>query len=224
MFHVWASTRQPAPPTDNPPLTPLYDSLTTNVPHPIMSFSDHLFPPSTALYPPAEAVLKYLDSYADHFNLLPLIQLSIAVTNARWDGQRWIVTTSIGETHEFDNLVVANGHFRVPRVAEIPGVEYWMKTGKASHSAWYRRPESFGSKVLIVGGGPSGRDISNEMRLHATTVIHSLTGGTSDGDQFFKRVGRTLHFYEDGSVLFEDGIIEADIDYCILATGYKMDF
>lgn len=33
---VW----RPSPPEGDPPLTPLYDSVTTNLPHPVMAYTD----------------------------------------------------------------------------------------------------------------------------------------------------------------------------------------
>ncbi|KAI6166939.1 hypothetical protein EDD17DRAFT_1469324 [Pisolithus thermaeus] len=217
---IWSA----APPTSDPPLTPLYDSLTTNLPHPIMAFTSHSFPPSTSLFPPAKVVLDYLKSFAHRFDLLPLIRFNTTVTSAKWDNARWLVSTSTREILAFDHVIVANGHYRLPRIPNIPGVDHWLRTRKASHSAWYRSPQALGHKVLVVGGGPSGQDIAAEMRSCATTVIHSYTGATSEGDEHFKRVGRALRFYDDGRVLFEGDVVEDEIDYCILATGYKFDF
>lgn len=217
-------TWSPAPPTSDPPLTPLYDSLTTNLPHPIMAFMSHSFPPSTSLFPPAKVVLDYLKSFAHRFDLLPLIRFNTTITSAKWDNACWRVSTSARETLTFDHLIVANGHYRLPRIPNIPGVDHWLRIRRASHSAWYRSPRTLGDKVLVIGGGPSGQDIATEMRSCATTVIHSYTGATSEGDAHFKRVGRALRFHDDGRVLFEGNIVEDEIDHCILATGYKFDF
>ena len=216
--------RNPAPPTDDPPLTPLYDSMTTNLPHPVMGYKEYLFPPSTPLFPVAATVQTYLESYASHFNLIPLIRFNVSVTHATWIHNHWRVTISTGEALEFDNLVVANGHYRLPNVPDIPGLDHWITTNMASHSAWYRHPHEFGRTVLVVGGGPSGNDIAAEMRNLGRTVIHSVSGSVSRDDQYFKLRGKPLHFYEHGRVLFEQGIVEENIDHCILATGYKMDF
>ncbi|TFY73126.1 hypothetical protein EWM64_g10887, partial [Hericium alpestre] len=86
----------PAPPTDDPPLSPLYDSLETNIPHPLMAFTTFPFPPGIALYPSADEVLKYLNDYADHFDLRKYIRLNTRVDRAIWDAaaQHWQVTLS----------------------------------------------------------------------------------------------------------------------------------
>lgn len=219
-----ALNRYPSPPTDNPPLSPLYDSLTTNLPHPIMGYTEYLFPPSTPLFPVAATVQTYLESYASHFSLIPLIRFNVTVTHATWLHNHWRVAISTGETLEFDNIVVANGHYKLPNVPDIPGLNYWITTNMASHSTCYRRPHEFGRKVLVVGGGPSGKDITAELGNHVRTVVHSVPGSVSRDEPCFKLRGKPLHFYDNGRVLFEQGIVEENIDHCILATGFQIDF
>ncbi|KZT25733.1 FAD/NAD(P)-binding domain-containing protein [Neolentinus lepideus HHB14362 ss-1] len=221
----------PAPPTNNPPQTPLYDSLMTNLPHPIMCYECYLFPPSTPLYPRASVVQKYLEDFVAHFNLGPDIRLNTSVDEVKWDKSKskWIVRTSTqgaeADVAEFDSVIVGNGHYSEPHYPDTPGVLAWLKAGKAMHSAWYRRPENLGDIILVVGGGPSGQDISAEMRTTAKVVIHSVTGAESeDVAPNFKRRGHVVEFRERGEVLFEGGVVEKGVDYCILATGYNFSY
>ncbi|KAG9318556.1 hypothetical protein JVU11DRAFT_648 [Chiua virens] len=66
--------------------------------------------------------------------------------------------------------------------------------------------------------------------LRCATTLRSLFTSVSgscpqdDDDQGFKIRGRPLRFYEDGRVLFEQGVIEDNIDHCIFATGFQMHF
>ncbi|KAF5379214.1 hypothetical protein D9615_005880 [Tricholomella constricta] len=218
----------PAPPTDDPPLTPLYESLTTNLPHPIMAFTSYSFPPATPLFPHANLVHKYLDDYADHFLLRTHIQLNTTVTSVTRSpsNSNWHVTLSTGFTLPFDLVVVCNGHYRIPRYPNIPGIASWLTSGRATHSAWYRHPHNLGDTVLVVGAGPSGQDISAEMRTAARSVIHSVSGAPSEDTGNLKRRGRVTHFgsSDDGQVTFEDGSTESGINHCILATGYEVSF
>ncbi|TFK49098.1 FAD/NAD(P)-binding domain-containing protein [Heliocybe sulcata] len=221
----------PAPPTDDPPQTPLYDSLTTNLPHPIMCYECFLFPPSTPLFPHAAAVQKYLEDFVAHFNLGPDIRLDTSVDDVKWDKSKskWIVRTSTPgsepEVTEFDSVIVGNGHYSEPRYPSAAGVSAWLKAGKAMHSAWYRRPDNLGDIVLVVGAGPSGQDISAEMRTTAKVVIHSVSGAKSeDVAPNYKRRGRVVEFRDGGEVIFADGTVEKGIDYCILATGYNFSY
>jgi hypothetical protein len=229
--------RYPSPPdTADPPLSPIYDSLTTNLPHPIMCFTAFPFPPSTAVYPPAKVVEDYLDSFVSHFDLSPNIRLNTTVehlerdeTNSFWRvrlsgpgcGDGWL---------RFDKVVVGNGHYRFPRFPDIPGLDEWLAAGKVTHSAWYRRPRDSGSSILVVGGGFSGRDIATELAsLSSTSVVYlSFTEPPLDPPRDGKvrcrsRLAELLPFDGKGrgKVRYEDGT-EDEVDSCILATGYKM--
>ncbi|KAI5887056.1 FAD/NAD(P)-binding domain-containing protein [Schizophyllum commune H4-8] len=215
----------PAPPKDNPPLTPLYDSLTTNLPHPCMCFTSLQFKPETPLYPPASAVLDYLKTFTAHFSLTPHIRFNTAVARAERDeaNERWKLTLENGEIAHADLLVIANGHYRRPRYPAVPGVDEWLKSGRAQHSAWYRRPHDLGKKILVVGGGPSGRDIAEDMRTVAELIVHSGEDVPASKERIVGRP-RVVAFEADGVVRFSDGSVEREIDHCVLATGYEMWF
>ncbi|KAI0764621.1 FAD/NAD-P-binding domain-containing protein [Trametes elegans] len=230
---VWV----PAPPTQDPPVTPLYDSLTTNLPHPSMAFSEFAFPPGTALFPPASAVLAYLESYAATFDLLPHIRLNSPVLSVARDtaAGKWTVTVRSGasqaeESDTFDLVIVANGHHRAPRIPNTPGLAQWLAAKKASHAAYYRNPADFGDArtVLVVGSGPSGQDLVADLVAAGRTVVHSSTGAVPEDlrDGRHKVRGRVAQYLDPSSsrIVFEDGSEEGGIDRVVLATGYKVDF
>ncbi|TRM63549.1 hypothetical protein BD626DRAFT_568939 [Schizophyllum amplum] len=218
-----AGTWLPAPPEGDPPLTPLYDSLTTNLPHPCMAYTSFPFKPETPLYPVAALVLQYFRDYASHFALTPHIRLGIRIERANRDAGRWRLSLAGGETTHADLLVVANGHYTRPRYPDTPGIHEWVKAGRAMHSVYYRRPHALGRKLLVVGGGPSGRDIAQDMRTVADLVVHAGDEVPASKERIVGR-GRVAAFEADGVVRFQDGTVERDIDYCILATGYEMWF
>ncbi|KAK0192788.1 FAD/NAD(P)-binding domain-containing protein [Armillaria mellea] len=215
----------PTLPTDNPPLTPLYDSMTTNIPHPVMAYPSFPFPPSTPVFPPAAAVETYLHDYATHFHLMQNVRLNAPVEHVEWNhtAHCWNVNVK-GEMQDFDLVVVSNGHFCVPRYPDIPGLTEWLQNGRASHSACYRNPGSVknASTVTVVGSGPSGLDITAELLASGLKVIHSVNDCVPETTASFKKRGAITHF-GDG-VMFADGTVEHNIDHCILATGYQMDY
>lgn len=124
----------------------------------------------------------------------------------------------------FDLVVVCTGNNRIPRYPDTPGIQVWLNTGRASHAAWYRPPNDLGRIALVVGGVPSGQDISADMPSVATTVIHSVTGAIRYDIGNLKRRGHIAEFQGGGEVLFEDGTTESGIDYCIRLTGHKFSF
>ena len=196
------------------------------------------FPPSTPIYLRAKVVEDYLDSFISRFDLSPNIRLNTTVellereeTNASWR-VRLSGPGFENEWLKFDKVVVANGHHRLPRYPDIPGLDKWLTEGKATHSAWYRRPVDSGSTILVIGGGFSGRDICTEMAgLPSTTVVYfsvrepPLDPPRTTKFQYRGLVAEFLAIGEDGrgKVRYEDGTVD-EIDSCILTTGYKMAF
>ncbi|KZO90653.1 FAD/NAD(P)-binding domain-containing protein [Calocera viscosa TUFC12733] len=220
---VW----HPAPPTTDPPLTALYDSLTTNVPHPLMGFRSLLFPPSTPLYPPARAVHAYLRSYATTFGLHPYLRLNRRVQQLTWDAQAacWnLVLGPDGIERQYDAVIITTGRNRLPRLPDTPGFSTWLASGKIpiTHSAWYRNPIPWkGKVVLVMGGGPSGTDVTSELATVAKRVYHSVTDFVTEDVGNVSRRPRAREFTPDGKVIFVDGSVASDVQAVIPATGYQ---
>lgn len=137
-------------------ISAMYDDLETNLPHSLMRFSDVPFPKGTQLFPHRDEVLRYLDEYGRqvheliHFRTQVLDVRSISLGKR----QSWIVTTKDLETErvaeaEYDAVVVANGHYNVPRIPNIKGISAWNEKypGAILHSKFYRTPERFRDKV-----------------------------------------------------------------------------
>lgn len=196
-----------------------------------MAYPSFSFPPGTALFPKAAVVQKYLEDYATHFGLLRYVRFCARVDKLLWDTDsiEWDVTLSTGERFKFDFVVVANGHHRKPRYPDAAGLQGWLDSGRAIHSAWYRRPGEFAhhKKVMVVGGGPSGIDICKDLMGIIQLLLHSVSSTPQTGESYsddsenYRKVGRVVEYRGGGSVLLEDGSIESDIDLVILATGYE---
>ena len=200
-----------------------------------MSYPSYPFPSGTLLYPPASTVLQYLNDYATHFDIHRHVRVNTAVRNVDWDESlsQWCVRTSTAsatydstaEESLFDLVIIANGHYRIPFYPPTPGLKAWLESGKAVHAAWYRHAEYHGDTVLVVGRGPSGIDVADEMREVSKTLIHSFPEATRQDLEggSLKLRGRIGEFLDspEGRVRFEDGTEETGIDYCILATGYE---
>ena len=213
------------------PETPLYDSLYTNLPHPIMAYRGFLFPPGTPLYPPASTVLAYLQSYASAYNLYPHIRLNATVESAVRVKGKWHVTFSSpsgsSTLKDIDSLVVANGRYSQPYIPSVPGLEDWNPGVHYSHSVYYRSPSApvdMKEKiVLVVGGGASAVDIAPDLIGHARTVYRSSRTIHSPDDTCNPRlrpgIARLLSS-ADGEVEFRDGSTLRGVGHIIFATGY----
>ncbi|KAF2705798.1 FAD/NAD(P)-binding domain-containing protein [Pleomassaria siparia CBS 279.74] len=216
-------------------LSPVYDKLETNIPRGLMGFQDLDWPQDSQLFPKHETVLEYIQEYGK--DIQDLIEYETQVTNLEpadedYSG-RWHVTTRKLQSNDqhkaiYDAVVVANGHFIVPYIPSISGIEEWNEThpGLISHSKYYRHPEEFaGKKVIVVGNSASGVDISSQIVSHS---LHPLLWSVQSASMFnplsdsrkreFPPISRFLPATR--AVEFEDGSVEGDIDAVLFATGY----
>jgi hypothetical protein len=218
----------------------MYASLRTNLPRELMAFSDLAFDASAPLTGDARRycghaeVLAYLVAFADTHALRPLIRFGVRVERARplWTsvtpalGPQWEVTTSGSSTpHVFDALVVANGHYAVPRTPAVDGLSRFP--GVVAHTHDYCTPAPFaGKRVVVVGAAASGEDISRDIAPVAAAVFLSaasfqtdgpLTGGAVQKRAMLVRLGA------DGVAEFADGARE-HVDAVLFATGYHFSF
>lgn len=166
-------------------LSPLYDRLETNIPRGLMGFSDLDWPGERPLFPTHDQVLQYIETYAG--DVRSIVSLSTQVVDVRRDGEgQWRVQTravtpdesGAVEEERFDAVAVASGHFEVPYVPPVPGMEEWnrMYPEVISHSKFYRRPEDYaGKRVIVVGNSASGVDIGAQIASTCKLpLLHSL--------------------------------------------------
>ncbi|XP_053320848.1 uncharacterized protein LOC128492350 [Spea bombifrons] len=213
----------------------MYRDLRTNLPKEIMEFPDFSFAASLPSFIHHAEVLRYLEEYTDRFGVRPHIRFNCCVTSVApvlgdGDSSRvpWDVTSHArGEAHpvtqRFDAVMVCVGHYSHPYVPDIAGFETFR--GKILHSHFYRYPEVFSSRnVVLLGAGPSGVDIAVELAAHARKVTLSHRGPRlqwappSNVTLAPPVVRATAH-----SLICEDGT-QLEADTMIFCTGYKYNY
>jgi cation diffusion facilitator CzcD-associated flavoprotein CzcO len=223
--------------------SPLYDYLETNIPKQLMAYSDQPFDNDLPLFPSHDAVLAYLELYADEISHLvhfhtQVVKVTLAGT---CPSDLWEVTTrklSTGQTltSTYDAVVVANGHYTIPYVPDIIGLHSWNEEnpGIIIHSKAYRRPEDFtDKKVIVVGNSASGTDIAAQIARYCKQPL-LLSSRTSnelfprDSGSQVEDVPEIIEFLSsemgERAVIFRDGRVESAIDAVIFATGYFYHF
>lgn len=157
-----------------------YESLHIDTSKWRLAFEDYPVPDTWPDFPHHSQLQQYFQDYVDHFNLRQSITFNTSVEKAQQiDHQRWAVTLSSDETKEYDALIVCNGHHWNIRWPDYPG----KFDGYQVHSHNYRTPfEPYDfrqKKVLIVGAGNSGMDISSELsqRPIASKLFISMRRG-----------------------------------------------
>eukprot|EP01083_Nonionella_stella_P045105 121263_1 len=230
---------------------PMYKNLITNLPHKLMQYPDFPFPKelSQDKHPHRSMVLEYIKKYADHFSLHPFVKYNHKIvklvppsTNSTQalninELPKWtvyiesILSRSI-HVDQFDSVIVCNGHYTKPFIPHFVGLENFKKT--VLHSRYYREPEEFDNKVIvIVGYQASGVDIGMEIFSKCNTKIYQVTHGRKvtktennkyyvDDERFIYK-GNIRKFGYNSSVEFDDGLIVYP-DVIIFCTGYLYDF
>lgn len=114
-------------------------------------------------------------------------------------------------------------HYSVPYVPPIPGLEVFP--GPCLHSHSYRDPGDYaGRSVLVIGAGPSGRDVALDIASYAEMVYLSCHANsiTSMLPSNMQLIARAEKVGSDGKVIFADGK-ECFVDSIIICTGYKYE-
>lgn len=110
-------------------------------------------------FPTKDEMADYLQAYAERFELP--VRNGVSVDRLTREGGRYVLTSG---TQRFvaDNVVVATGAFRTPKV---PPFAFELDPGIVQlHSGDYRRPEQLADgDVLVVGLGNSGAEIARDV-------------------------------------------------------------
>ena len=143
-----------------------YASLHINTSKEKMAYSDFPMPDDYPDYPHHSQILDYFEHYVDHFKLRDRIRFQTEVRSIEpTDSGRWKVEVEGPNgpgTHDYDAVLVANGHHWSPRMPEPPFPGSF--DGRVFHSHDYETFEGFeGKRALIVGIGNSAVDIACEV-------------------------------------------------------------
>jgi len=197
---------------------PMYRGLRTNLPATIMAYrefpwvdDDHPQPTEEARTEEGQSsfvthdqILKYLNHYAQTFDLHRLIRYNCSVQRlaiVENDDTRhntatttssssstellprieltWKdTTTEVQVSQIFDAVLICNGHYAKPFTPHIDGMEEYFK-GHIMHSIQFDDPSIFLNKTVVcVGGGPSGSDLAREISKFAKHVYLSISNYT----------------------------------------------
>ena len=232
----------------HPVYSSIYASLRTNLPSDLMAFLDYPFDARGGgeddwhRYPHHSCVLIYLENFCREQKLQPFLKLSHTVTNITPVADSWRIASKAPDqtanTATFDAVMICNGHYSVPRLPQLAGIEDFQ--GDTLHSHNYRDPHAFtGKKVVLWGAAASGSDIAREIQSVAREVHwcgHALQGrpqprpssgsplGTSSGRSPIYTHGDPLGFDHQGRLFFEDEPALNDIDTFMFCTGYDYQF
>ncbi|GAA1022292.1 putative monooxygenase [Acrocarpospora pleiomorpha] len=127
------------------------------------------------VHPPGGEVQDYLREVARDLRLNERIRFNSEVTECRWEGGQWELTTKDGVSATADMLVMATGFLRVPSIPAFTGRGDFR--GPQFHSAeWNTGFDPNGKRVGVIGMGSSGIQITgalSQMDCQVTQFIRT---------------------------------------------------
>jgi hypothetical protein len=171
--------------TGNKFVTPLYPSLTTNIPGKLMTINDLPDLGSDDVYPPYQFVLNYLENIVKLDNLDQFVSYNTKVNEVEYliDEKCWLVKSLNLKTNErveekFDCVVDCSSFNNLDHIPNWEGLQNLKEKypGKLIHSRYYRGANVFNGKtVIVVGKGPSAMNIAQELSYKNCNIIQSST-------------------------------------------------
>jgi cation diffusion facilitator CzcD-associated flavoprotein CzcO len=237
------------------PPGPTYDGLKNNVALPLMKTTLADWPAGLDDYVSQQHLETYIQEISRTTGVHAITEYSTRVEEIRRSSLAtpWLVYTvtldksksgyAFSEgTWQFDAIVVASGHYNMPRIPDIPGLLEWKARfpDRVMHSKGYREPSPFKDRtLLVIGAGASSTDVVKEATPIAKAVYQSSRGGAFDVPARALPEGairvdgvKGFHIHDDapqgqlashqsipGHVELENGQL-LNIDNLILGTGY----
>ncbi|KAL7608502.1 indole-3-pyruvate monooxygenase YUCCA6 [Lactuca sativa] len=146
-----------------------YDRLRLHLPKKFCELPLMPFPDDFPMYPSKQQFVEYLEAYAKRFGIKPVFEQEVESAGYDESVGLWRVKSVglKGEEMEYVCrwLVVATGENAEAVVPDIKGIENFR--GEVRHTAEYRSGSDFrGKKVLVVGCGNSGMEVSLDLCNH----------------------------------------------------------
>jgi len=169
-------------------LSSAYRTLHINTSRSVTRFHDLDFDENVQAFPDHVDMHRYLEKYANHFEVTPLIRFNSRVTQvepisaqspdspedespASSDRhlKRWRVTCEDGTREEYHTVIIATGHLHVPRHIDQFRNDF---TGEYLHSHYYKDPDQYvGKRICIVGVGNSACDIAGDVCVNSRRCV-----------------------------------------------------
>lgn len=213
----------------------MYRYLWSNGPKEGLEFADYSFEEhfgkQIASYPPRAVLFDYIAGRVKKAGVRDWIRFSTTTRMVRYNADTGNFTVTVHDLkndrmydEDFDNVIVASGHFSVPNVPEYPGFDKF--NGRVLHAHDFRDAREFSGKdLLLLGTSYSAEDIGSQCWKYGAksiTVAHRTAPMGYDWPANWKEVPKLDHI-DETTAHFIDGTSKK-VDAVILCTGYKHHF
>ena len=213
----------------------MYRYLWSNGPKEGLEFADYSFEEhfgkQIGSYPPRAVLFDYIEGRVKKAGVRDWIRFSTTIRMVRYNEAKGNFTVTAHDLkadrmydEEFDNVIVASGHFSVPNVPEYPGFDKF--NGRVLHAHDFRDAREFtGKDLLIMGTSYSAEDVGSQCWKYGAKSITSTYRRAPMGFKWpanwvekpgLVRVDETTAYFSNGT--------SQKVDAIILCTGYKHHF
>jgi len=151
--------------------------------------SDFPMPDNIGEFPKHKEIFKYLNDYADKYELRKHIHFSCGVISTNKESNEWIIKTDIGITYYCKNIIICAGVHQNPNrdlehnlFKDFQG-EIWHAGNIKSFKEQHR-----GKRIMIIGGGETSSDVLDEWYEASSTIIWCIP----NGQHFFRKYAKLL--------------------------------
>lgn len=213
----------------------MYRYLWSNGPKEGLEFADYSFEEhfgkQIGSYPPRAVLFDYIEGRVNKAGVRDWIRFSTTIRMVRYNETKGNFTVTAHDLaddrmyeEEFDNVIVASGHFSVPNVPEYPGFDKF--NGRVLHAHDFRDAREFSGKdLLIMGTSYSAEDVGSQCWKYGaksiTNTYRRAPMGFKWPSNWEEKQG--LVRVDEDSAYFDDGSSKK-IDAIIMCTGYKHHF
>ncbi len=213
----------------------MYRYLWSNGPKEGLEFADYSFEEhfgkQIASYPPRAVLYDYIEGRVKKAEVRDWIRFNSPVRWVQYNEDAGNFTVTVHDqvadrtyTEDFDNVIVASGHFSTPNVPYYEGFDSF--NGRILHAHDFRDACEFtGKDILLLGTSYSAEDIGSQCWKYgckSVTVAHRTAPMGFDWPDNWQEVPALVRVDGD-TAYFKDGTSKR-VDAIILCTGYKHFF
>ena len=164
----------------------MYRYLWSNGPKEGLEFADYSFEEhfgkQIASYPPRAVLFDYIEGRVKKAGVRDWIRFRTSVRWVQYNADKGNFTVTVHDlkadrmySEDFDNVIVASGHFSTPNVPEFPGFPTF--NGRILHAHDFRDAMEFkGKDILLVGTSYSAEDIGSQCWKYGASRSRCRTG------------------------------------------------
>lgn len=152
-----------------------YRTLHINTSRSVTRFHDLDFDPDVQAFPDHWDMHRYLEKYARHFDIVPLIRFNTPVKDVRpafdpaTEPPCWELELEDGSVERYDTVIAATGHLADPLHVPMFRDDF---AGRYVHSHHYKEPETFvGDRICVIGVGNSACDIASDVCVTSSRCV-----------------------------------------------------